>query len=594
MDIRSRKLRLALWIMGLGTLVAIIWHGWQGWGLGRGYPDNTYLCVHQAHFTDWTGVVAFSQLPTPYAHQFAFYFPATYVMFQPFVWLDRVAQPYLWDSPDAAPPSASLFLYLLTVLVAVVLLQRHLLCKIVPEPMKRLMAVLVLTIGSYAFVFCFDRANVELGMAVLTAWALLLCRRQKFLPAVALLSIPILLKLYPLLLLALFIRRRHLRYLGVPAAACLVLSVLALLTFSSPIPDCLALWKQNLTQYNFLYIVADRGLAGCASPWNVLKIGFLTADYFRLIDLHLVPLSTGDHYSLFFIPLSQAYNDVFLGLLLGLVLFATFIEREFFRRAVLFLLFMTICAQAGADYKLLWVHVALIVLILVPTRRPLDLAAVALMALVLVPKKELYLPYLGYTDTTYNDVSFGVIANPILIFIAIALVIIDGWRARIPGWALPALQGLGASIDGYDAVAGTLAARPAGIQAVRHGHRRSLNHSKDLLAPAVFFCATGAKHAISSAWPNAPMERHPRVPRGRTALTNRPRWPSRVAAPARRGRRRPRPKRSARSGASSGSGRRWRWRSSSSAPPSSLISPTSRPRSIISARKRSISTSSTT
>ena len=82
MDPRLRKLRVALWILGLGTLLAIAWHGWQGWVLGRGYPDNSYVYVRQSHFTDWTGVVQFSALPTPYAHQFAFYFPATYLLFR--------------------------------------------------------------------------------------------------------------------------------------------------------------------------------------------------------------------------------------------------------------------------------------------------------------------------------------------------------------------------------------------------------------------------------------------------------------------------------------------------------------------------------
>jgi hypothetical protein len=437
MDFRLRKLRLALWIMGLGTLLAWIWHGWQGWGLGRGYPDNTYIYVHQSHFTDWTGVVQFSALPTPYTHEFAFYFPATYVMFQPFVRLDTAFAQEVW--PDSSP---SLILYLATVVIGAVLMQRHVLRGIVPGPVARLLAAMVLTVGSYAVIFCLDRANVELGMALLVGGALLYCRHARFVPAVLLLSIPILLKLYPILLLALFIRRRHWRYITLPAAGCFALSVLAMLTFSRPISDCLAMWHQNITQYNFLYMIADRGLSGSSSPWNALKVGFLTADHLRLVDLHLIPLSNGDHWSPFFIPLSHVYNDLFLGLLLGLVFFVTLIEREFFRRAVLLLLFISICAQAGADYKLLWVHVALIVAILLPTRRRLDLAAVVLMALVLVPKKEIYLAYLGRTDTTYNDVSFGVVADPLLIFAAIALVMIDSWRARIPGWSLQRYKGL--------------------------------------------------------------------------------------------------------------------------------------------------------
>jgi hypothetical protein len=420
MDHRRQKLRLALWILALGTLLAVAWHGWQGWGLGRTYPYNTYIYVQESHFTDFTGVVDFSKLSCPYEHEFAFYFPATYLMFQPFVWLG--------DRP-------SLWLYLLATLIGTILMQRYVLRTVVPEPVPRLLAALVLMACSYAFVISFDRANVELAMALLVGGALLLCRRVRFGWAVFLISITILLKLYPILLLALFIRRRHFRYLAWPGIICLALSILSLMTFSRPIGTSLALWGQNLKEYNFLYMVADRGLSGSGSPWNLVKIVFLTADHLHLIDLHLHPMVNGDHYSTFFIPLSKIYNGVFLGLLAALVLFVTFVEREFFRRAVLLLLFVSICAQAGADYKLLWVHVALLVLIVLPTWRRFDWWAVGLMALALVPKKEILLTYLGQTDTTYNDVSIGVVLNPLLIFAAGVLLLHDSWRARVPGWA---------------------------------------------------------------------------------------------------------------------------------------------------------------
>jgi len=427
MDYRLRKLRVALWIMGLGTLVALVWHGWQGWGLGRDYPHNTYLYVHQSHYTDFTGVVEQSAFRCPYAHEFAFYFPATYVMFQPFVWLRE--QPSLW-------------LYLLVTLLGTILIQRYILQSIVTDPLRRIGAALLLTGSSYAVVFSFDRANVELAMALLVGAALLLCRRLHFGWAVLLVSITICLKLYTILLLALFIRRHHFRYLLLPAVGCLAVSVLSLLTFSRPIGECLVLWRHNLASYHFLYMVADRGLAGSASPWNLVKIVFLTADHLGLINLHLHPLPNGDHYSDFFTMLSPYYNSLFLALLVALVLFVTLIEREFFRRAVLLLLAISICAQAGADYKLLWVNVALLLLIVLPTRRRLDLAVVVLMALAMVPKKEILLTYLGQTDTTYNDVSMGVVLNPLLILTAILLLVYDSWQVRLPGWATRRCSGM--------------------------------------------------------------------------------------------------------------------------------------------------------
>ena len=81
--------------------------GWAGT-----IPHNTYLYVHQSHFTDFTGVLEQSSFRCPYAQEFAFYFPATYVMFRPFVWLGE--RPSLW-------------LYLIVTLLGTILMQRYVL-----------------------------------------------------------------------------------------------------------------------------------------------------------------------------------------------------------------------------------------------------------------------------------------------------------------------------------------------------------------------------------------------------------------------------------------------------------------------------------
>ena len=87
------------------------------------------------------------------------------VLYDPFVWLGE--QPSLW-------------LYLLVTLLGTILIQRYILQSIVTDPLRRIGAALLLTGSSYAVVFSFDRANVELAMALLVGAALLLCRRLHF------------------------------------------------------------------------------------------------------------------------------------------------------------------------------------------------------------------------------------------------------------------------------------------------------------------------------------------------------------------------------------------------------------------------------
>jgi hypothetical protein len=420
MNFTREKLRVTLWILGLGTLIAWAWHGWQGWGLGRGYPFNTYLYVPKVRFSDWISMVAVGHSADPYTLPLVFYFPATYPIMRVMGWMGN--QPSLW-------------FYLLTAIGGALVLQWRVLRDVVPGWVARACAVAILAIGSYPFVFCCDRGNMEIWMALLVGGALLFCRRLQFWPATALISVTILLKLYPILLLTLFFRRRHWRYIVVPGAACFLLGVLSLASFTSPISGSLALWKQNMTVYNFLYVIGNGGLAGSACPWNEMKIFLLSADHFGLIKLQsaVIPV-IGDHYAPVLIWLSPIYSELFIAGMLAVVAFSALFEREFFRRAILLLLVVTMTAQVGADYKLIWVHVALLVAILLPTRRRFDLAAVILMALVLVPKKEIYLTYLGKSDSHYADISFGVAINSGLILAALTLLMIDAWRERLPGW----------------------------------------------------------------------------------------------------------------------------------------------------------------
>jgi hypothetical protein len=392
MDTRLRKLRLALWIMGLGTLIALIWHGWQGWGLGRSYPYNTYLSIPQYRFSDFTDHLRASQQVCPYeGHVIGLYFPATYVLLRIF--------PIL-------PDRLALAVFLCGSLLGLLILQVRAFREMLPGTGARMLAVLGLTFGSYAVTLCLDRGNIELSMALLVGGALMLCHRQRFGLAATLIGVTICLKLYTALLLVVFLRRHQLRHIVLP-----------------------------LVLFNF-------GLGGSSSPWNLCKIALLALDHWNWLHLHLDYNRDPRAFAAAIYILSAYYKSVLMVGLIGVVALVTFVEREFFRRLLLLLLLTPFASQSGADYRLLYFDIALVLLILLPGVRRHDFRVTALLALLLVPKKEFFLAFLGPTDTTFNDVSIGVLINPILALLAIALLMADAWVRRVPGWGMLRFRGL--------------------------------------------------------------------------------------------------------------------------------------------------------
>jgi hypothetical protein len=81
-----------------------------------------------------------------------------------------------------------------------------------------------LLVAAFPFLFCVQRANIELILCVLTAAGLVLAWRGRLIPAASLFGVAAALKLYPILLLGLFLNRRR----NLPAFAVGVLTAIAL------------------------------------------------------------------------------------------------------------------------------------------------------------------------------------------------------------------------------------------------------------------------------------------------------------------------------------------------------------------------------
>jgi len=423
-DFRRRKLELTLWIMGVGMAIALAWAAVQGWVLGRGYPFNTFLFNPRFRFTDLANTIVISKFANPYLDPSA--------MYPPFAWLCLRALSIL-------PNSIDLVLVFFTSLAVLLVVVAGVLRPVVPQPVPRILCCLLLIGTAYPVIFCFDRGNIEIVLAALIGAAISFLSRARYLPALLCLVPAISLKLYPVLLLVLLVRQRQISLAFYGLLATVAIALLSLPLLSLPVQTTWKLYRQDVAVYTNFDVYENAMLENSASPWNAFKLVLLTAGKVGLLD----PVQF-DHHDPF---LRHAYTIYAAGgFLLSAVLAVEvcLVEKEFLRCAAALLLLMSMSAPAGGDYRLLHDGVALVCLIMLRTRRTHDQLAVILLALIMIPKREVILTFAGLSESGFADVSAHVFLDPILALAALLLLVYDcpfhaGWsrlRARGLIWAL--------------------------------------------------------------------------------------------------------------------------------------------------------------
>jgi hypothetical protein len=408
MSFRTKKLRAVFWILGIGMIAAWIFHGWEAWVAKAPYPYNTFLFNPNDRFHDFTGLVELSCLPSPYL-ALGNYPPTIYMVLRLFGG---------WPSWLAG----GLFIGLPTLLLAVLL-------GLSLRPLIRstgwlVLAVIAFFAWSFPIIFCLDRANIEIVMVCLIALGLICFKNRRYNLGLACLVPAICFKVYPVLLTALLIRKHQTHRVLIAGVLVAAITFGSFLTFSTTMTESLTLSQESLDRYTNGYIIFNNGLAGTASLWNMMKASIYSVIYFIATAHHQqIHIEVGTLQTAYAI-----YRFAFGLLTILITLFVMFVERKFFRRAIPLLLLMAMSAPTGADYRLLYVTLATVILVLLPLRRRHDFVAVCLLAFATIPKREFLLTWLGSTDSGWPDISIGVILNPICILTAMTLLLRDGFR----------------------------------------------------------------------------------------------------------------------------------------------------------------------
>jgi hypothetical protein len=387
--------------------LALLWALWAQFIWGKGYPESFILGSPAGRYGDFTSAIIAAALPNPYADPTSIFSPAAFLLFRIF----------------SCSQSISLIVIYFFSLTSLALLLTRLLHPIFSNPWHRVFLAFLYLALSYPLLFCLDRGNIEIVLAPLVGWALYFYGKRRDLAGCACLFPAICLKFYPILLLIVLLRRRKGGLAILCGAGAIGFTAACSFLFEAPAEEIWNSYRQNLDFFRDFYVLSNSALEGSASLWNSYKIVLILLQNGGLIH----PINFGPDGA--FIQASYHFYSAIFGLItLGCLLYAWIYERHRERGFLMLLLFLSIAVPNSADYRLIYASMALVLLALLPRPRRGDWTALVLIALAVIPKKEILLTSIGKTETTYADVSIQSLLNPILILAAMAVLLYQSRR----------------------------------------------------------------------------------------------------------------------------------------------------------------------
>lgn len=433
------KLRIVVVIVLIGTLAACAWYSCQAFVRGATYPYQSFLFLNSVVYSDFTDVLKSTRQPDPYSI-WSLYLPFTYVAFLPLLRLSPVVA--RWGFFVVAAGGMSGFLF---------------------ATLRRFSRSSLLAAGacatalvSYPVLICWNRGNIELGIFLLCLGFFVCVRKRKNGLAVAFLVPAMCFKLYPILCLALWMRRGRWRYVLVSVVLLVGITALSFASFHpEPVPTGAGRpsgaifaeaspgavvhswrtarleadhWQLQLAKFQKDYLVGNGGMAGTSTFWNASKIVCLLGAATKAA-LTQSPNPSPAQMKLLLGHALGVYGAASGFVVLGMVAFVVLVERDFWRRACLLTIAMAYSAPIGQDYKLVHLIGATLFLAVVWRRRPNDLNALILLTLALVPDRYWFFPFIR-TDSGAHDCPLSIVITPCLVAGATWMMLRDGWTCR--------------------------------------------------------------------------------------------------------------------------------------------------------------------
>lgn len=408
---KENKIDLLAFIILAGFMCAVVFYYRQAVYLRHGYPFSTFLFDPADRFRDFFNPLKSCKGLNPYFGFQATQYPFTNLVFHGFSWVSKWSD---W---------AAFELFCLIVIGSFVAMNSlHLRSG---NAYKDATTIFIFSFLTYPFLFMIERGNIEgLLFIVLLLFAHFFAR-GRFLVSAMFLSCAIAMKIFPVVLLALFLPERRYKEAIVSAVGAAGLTAASLAFFDG---GFLANLDYVLRGTNAAHPI----LVAFTGGENFVQRGVSLLTFCKVLFIQYGDLST--------VNMTTFLSTYIRIAALAAVLVAAYvwlIETALWRRVALLVFAMLLLPHVSADYKL--IHLFVPILLFVDAEpEPGDAWYALLFGLLLVPKTYVLLEKVRSDGG--GDITINILLNPVIMLVMSIMIIASGTRR----WLRPSAIHVGA------------------------------------------------------------------------------------------------------------------------------------------------------
>ena len=386
---KNTKIYTLSFIVVSGFALAVGFHYIYGMYENRPYPYNTFLFLPAFHFSDFYDVIRDGHSLNPYLEYQSAQYPFLIIL----GYLFSIFRNGSWIVYLGVVSSFYLLFNILNLR---------------GKPWyTNATHIFIITFLSYPFLFTVDRGNFEFLLCILLLAFIFYYIRKQYLISVIFLSFAISMKIYPAILLVLYIPERKYREIAVGLMGTAAITIISLMFFKGGL----------LPNLNFLLQGSNIG-----SNWRFIEFTSINSDlvqrgvslltFFKIyyFEIGYLPSIIKNHFSTIYLILVSL-----IGILV--VLDVIFVEKEAWKRVTLIIFSMLLLPPISADYKLLHVFIPLFMFLNNKNPSKLDPLYLLLFGLLLIPKDFYYFAaVISDGQGSPHDISISVVINILSMF----------------------------------------------------------------------------------------------------------------------------------------------------------------------------------
>jgi hypothetical protein len=282
---KKQKINLISTILLIGFCIGIFYHFViNGIYKKQGLNPDTFLCCSTINFSDMPDIIWNAKGLMPYTtadlHTISAYFPLTYILIYPLqIFNDKTLIGVCMT-----------FIVIMMIIINYYFLYSKAYSKGINSKIDIIKNVFIFSFLSYPFLFLIDRLNIEFIIFLFCVLFLISYLKGKDNFAIIFLSIPISMKLYPAVLLFLFLKDKKYQIFIKACFIVLALTLLSLLLMKGELIESINGFMRHFGFSKQVFGTNSwwAGVSKSTTLFGLIKIGFLQFELTHLIDVKKV------------------------------------------------------------------------------------------------------------------------------------------------------------------------------------------------------------------------------------------------------------------------------------------------------------------